>query len=224
MNGTAAGVGLNDRLVRIFGSSASLRDALVLLAAAALAIVLEMFVDLLPTLAGWSRQHPAWQIDTLFTLVFVLAIGFFAFAFRRMREIGAVARRRSEAEAALSRFRRDGRRMVLGDGRPAAPDRGRRPGARPPGGARQAACALAAASRATMPGRGTGPSSPAGSRFAAFASRSPTMPAASTTCRSAAGRSSIATAAFAAIAAPARTSPRSSPPKPRARTSPISTR
>ena len=104
MNGTAAGVGLNDRLVRIFGSSASLRDALVLLAAAVLTIVLEMFVDLLPTLAGWSRQHPAWQIDTLFTLGFVLAIGFFAFAFRRMREIGEVARRRSDAEARFRDF------------------------------------------------------------------------------------------------------------------------
>ena len=104
MNGTAAGVGLNDRLVRIFGSSASLRDALVLLAAAALTIVLEMFVDLLPTLAGWSRQHPAWQIDTLFTLGLVLAIGFFAFAFRRMREIGVVASRRSEVEGRFRDF------------------------------------------------------------------------------------------------------------------------
>ena len=81
MNGTAAGALLNDRLVRIFGSSASLRDALVLLAAAVLTIVLEMFIDLLPTIADWSRQHPAWQIDTLFTLVFVLGTGFFAFAF-----------------------------------------------------------------------------------------------------------------------------------------------
>ncbi len=35
--------------------------------------------------------------------------------------------------------------MVLGDGRPAAPERGRRPGASPSGGARQAACALATA-------------------------------------------------------------------------------
>jgi diguanylate cyclase (GGDEF)-like protein len=104
MNGTVAGVGPKDRLIRIFGSSASLRDALVLLAAAVLTIVLEMFVDLLPTIAGWSRQHPAWQIDTLFTLIFVLAIGFFAFALRRMREIGAVARRRSDAEGRFRDF------------------------------------------------------------------------------------------------------------------------
>ena len=174
MNGTAAGVGLNDRLVRIFGSSASLRDALVLLAAAALTIVLEMFVDLLPTLAGWSRQHPAWQIDTLFTLVFVLAIGFFAFAFRRMREIGVVASRRSEAEGRFRDFAAmadewfwemdDQLRLSVVDDQ-----------APPPLVAlAQAACALATARRvATMPGRGTGPSSPAGSRFAAFASRSP---------------------------------------------------
>jgi diguanylate cyclase (GGDEF)-like protein len=104
MNGTAPGIGMNDRLVRIFGSSASLRDALVLLAAAALAIALEMFVDLLPAIADWSRQHPAWQIDKLFILLFVLAIGFFAFAIRRMREIGAVARRRSEVEARFRDF------------------------------------------------------------------------------------------------------------------------
>ena len=104
MNGTAPGIGLNDRLVRIFGSSASLRDALVLLAAAALAVVLEMFVDLLPAMADWSREHPTWQLDKLFTLLFVLAIGFFAFAIRRMREIGAVARRRSEAEARFRDF------------------------------------------------------------------------------------------------------------------------
>jgi diguanylate cyclase (GGDEF)-like protein len=104
MNGMAAGTPLNDRLVRIFGSSASLRDGLVLLAAAFLAIVLEMFVDLLPTIADLSRQHPAWQIDKLFTLLLVLAIGFVAFAIRRMREIGAAARQRSEAEARFRDF------------------------------------------------------------------------------------------------------------------------
>jgi diguanylate cyclase (GGDEF)-like protein len=104
MKRTALGIGLSDRLVRVFGSSASLRDALLLLAAAVLAIVLEMFVDLLPTIADWSRHHPAWQIDKLFTLLFVLAIGFFAFALRRMREIGAVARRRSEVEARFRDF------------------------------------------------------------------------------------------------------------------------
>jgi diguanylate cyclase (GGDEF)-like protein len=97
-------IGLNDRLVRIFGSSASLRDGLVLLTAALLVIVLEMFVDLLPTLAGWARQHPAWQIDTLFTLLLVLNIAFLAFAIRRMREIGDVALRRSEAEARFRDF------------------------------------------------------------------------------------------------------------------------
>jgi diguanylate cyclase (GGDEF)-like protein len=104
MNRAALGIGLNDRLVRTFGSSASLRDALLLLAAAVLAIVLETFVDLLPTIADWSRQHPAWQVDKLFILLFVLAIGFFAFAIRRMREIGAVARRRSEVEARFRDF------------------------------------------------------------------------------------------------------------------------
>jgi diguanylate cyclase (GGDEF)-like protein len=104
MKRTAPGLGLNDRLLRVFGSSASLRDALVLLAAAVLAIVLEMFVDLLPAIADWLRQHPAWQLDKLFTLLFVLAIGFFAFAIRRMREIGAVARRRSEVEARFRDF------------------------------------------------------------------------------------------------------------------------
>ena len=96
--------GLNDRLVRIFGSSASLRDGLVLLAAAVLAIILEMFVDLLPTIADWSRQHAAWQIDKIFVVMLVLAIGFFAFAIRRMPEIGAVARRRSEVEARFRDF------------------------------------------------------------------------------------------------------------------------
>ncbi|HEX5080082.1 MAG TPA: EAL domain-containing protein [Geminicoccaceae bacterium] len=104
MNGAAPGYGLNDRLVRVFGSSASLRDALVLLAAAVLAVVLETFVDLLPSLAAWSQQHPAWQIDKLFTLLLVMAVGFFAFAIRRMREIGAVARRRSEVEARFRDF------------------------------------------------------------------------------------------------------------------------
>ncbi len=104
MNRAAPGIGLNDRLVRIFGSSASLRDALVLLAAAGLAIMLEMFVDLLPMIADWSRQHPDWQLDKAFTLLLVLAIGFFAFALRRMREIGAVARRRSEAEGRFRDF------------------------------------------------------------------------------------------------------------------------
>ena len=105
MNGTAAGVGLNDRLVRIFGSSASLRDALVLLAAAVLAIVLEMFVDLLPTLAGLVAPAPgladrhavhpgasSWRSASSPS------------RFRRMREIGAVARRRSEAEARFRDF------------------------------------------------------------------------------------------------------------------------
>jgi diguanylate cyclase (GGDEF)-like protein len=104
MTRTAPGIGLNDRLVRIFGSSASLRDALVLLAAAGLAIALEMFVDLLPMIADWSHLHPSWHLDKLFTLALVLAIGFFAFALRRMREIGAVARRRSEAEARFRDF------------------------------------------------------------------------------------------------------------------------
>jgi diguanylate cyclase (GGDEF)-like protein len=104
MRGKAAGTLLNDRLVRVFGSSASLRDAMVLLAAAMLAIVLEIFVDLLPALADWSRQHPNWQIDKLFILLVVLAIGFFAFAIRRMREIGAVAQRRSEVEARFRDF------------------------------------------------------------------------------------------------------------------------
>ena len=104
MKGTAAGIGLNDRLVRVFGSSASLRDALVLLAAAVLAIVLAMFVDPLPTIADWSRQHPAWQVDKLFTLLLVLAVGFFAFAIRRIREVGAAALRRSDAEARFRDF------------------------------------------------------------------------------------------------------------------------
>jgi diguanylate cyclase (GGDEF)-like protein len=104
MRGPAHGIRLSDRLVRVFGSSASLRDALALLAAAILAIMLEMFVDLLPTIADWSRQHPAWQLDKLFTLLFVLGVGFFAFAIRRMREIGAVARRRSEVEARFRDF------------------------------------------------------------------------------------------------------------------------
>jgi diguanylate cyclase (GGDEF)-like protein len=104
MKGTAAGTPPNDRLVRVFGSSASLRDALVLLAAVVLAIVLELFVDLLPAIADWSRQHPAWQIDKLFTLLLVLASGVFAFALRRMREIAAVARRRSEADARFRDF------------------------------------------------------------------------------------------------------------------------
>src|ERR671919_2748840 len=104
MRGPAHGIRLSDRLVRVFGSSASLRDALALLAAAILAIMLEMFVDLLPTIADWSRQHPAWQLDKLFTLLFVLGVGFFAFAIRRMREIGAEARRRSEVEARFRDF------------------------------------------------------------------------------------------------------------------------
>src|SRR5919106_610750 len=104
MRGPAHGIRLSDRLVRVFGSSASLRDALALLAAAILAIMLEMFVDLLPTLANFSRQHPAWQVDKLFILHLVLTVGFFAFAIRRMREIGAVARRRSEAEARFRDF------------------------------------------------------------------------------------------------------------------------
>jgi diguanylate cyclase (GGDEF)-like protein len=102
MNGTAPVTELNDRLLRMFGSSASLRDALALLAAAVLAIVLEMFIDVLPTIGGWASQHPAWQLDKLFTLLLVLAVGFFVFAVRRMREIGAVARRRSDVE---TRFR-----------------------------------------------------------------------------------------------------------------------
>jgi diguanylate cyclase (GGDEF)-like protein len=97
-------IGLDDRLVRIFGSSASLRDGLVLLAIAALAIVLEMFTDVLPAIADWSRQHPVWQIDKIFIVLLVLAIGFFAFAVRRMREIGAVARRRSEVEGRFRDF------------------------------------------------------------------------------------------------------------------------
>jgi diguanylate cyclase (GGDEF)-like protein len=104
MNGTAPGIGLNDRLVRIFGSSASLRDALVLLAVVVLAIVLGMFVDLLPALANFSRQHPAWQVDKLFILHLVLTIGFFFFAISRMREIGAVALGRSEVEARFRDF------------------------------------------------------------------------------------------------------------------------
>ncbi|MGH6912684.1 MAG: putative bifunctional diguanylate cyclase/phosphodiesterase, partial [Geminicoccales bacterium] len=97
-----SGIGLNDRLVRIFGSSASLRDALVLAAAVALAMVLTMFADVLLTIAHLSRQHPVWQIDKIFVLLLVLTSAFFAFAIRRMREIGDVARRRSELEA---RFR-----------------------------------------------------------------------------------------------------------------------
>jgi diguanylate cyclase (GGDEF)-like protein len=104
MNGTAPGIGLDDRLVRIFGSPASLRDALVLLAAVALAIVLGIFVDLLPALANFSRQHPAWQVDKLFILHLVLTVGFFAFAIRRMHEIGEVALRRSEVEARFRDF------------------------------------------------------------------------------------------------------------------------
>jgi diguanylate cyclase (GGDEF)-like protein len=104
MNGTAQGIGLNDRLVRIFGSSASLRDALVLLAVVVLALVLGMFVDLLSMLANFSRQHPAWQVDKLFILHLVLTIGFFAFAICRMREIGAVALGRSEVEARFRDF------------------------------------------------------------------------------------------------------------------------
>jgi diguanylate cyclase (GGDEF)-like protein len=104
MNGTAPGSGLNDRLVRIFGSSASLRDALVLLAVVVLAIVLGMFVDLLRALANFSRQHPAWQVDKLFILHLVLTVGFFFFAICRMREIGAVALGRSELEARFRDF------------------------------------------------------------------------------------------------------------------------
>jgi diguanylate cyclase (GGDEF)-like protein len=97
-------IGLDDRLVRIFGSSASRRDGLVLLAVAVLAIVLETFTDVLPAIADWSRQHPVWQIDKIFIVLLVLAIGFFAFAVRRMREIGAVARRRSEVEGRFRDF------------------------------------------------------------------------------------------------------------------------
>jgi diguanylate cyclase (GGDEF)-like protein len=97
-------IGLDDRLVRIFGSSASRRDGLVLLAVAVLAIVFETFTDVLPAIADWSRQHPVWQIDKIFILLLVLAIGFFAFAVRRMREIGAVARRRSEVEGRFRDF------------------------------------------------------------------------------------------------------------------------
>jgi diguanylate cyclase (GGDEF)-like protein len=104
MNGTAPGSGLNDRLVRIFGSSASLRDALVLLAVVALAIVLGVFVDLLPALADFSRQHPAWQVDKLFILHLVLTAGFFFFAICRMREIGAAALGHSELEARFRDF------------------------------------------------------------------------------------------------------------------------
>jgi diguanylate cyclase (GGDEF)-like protein len=104
MNMKASGSGLNHRLVRIFGSSASLRDGLVLLVAAVLVIVLETYVDVLPTLADWARAHPAWQVDKLFMLLFILAIGFVAFAIRRMREIGVVARRRSEVEARFRDF------------------------------------------------------------------------------------------------------------------------
>ena len=104
MKGATRGISLNDRLVRIFGSSASLRDALVLLAVVVLAIALGMFVELLPALANFSRQHPAWQVDKLFILHLVLTIGFFAFAICRMREIGAVARRRSEVEARFRDF------------------------------------------------------------------------------------------------------------------------
>jgi diguanylate cyclase (GGDEF)-like protein len=97
-------IGLDDRLVRIFGSSASRRDGLVLLAVAVLAIVFETFTDVLPAIADWSRQHPVWQIDKIFIVLLVLAIGFFAFAVRRMREIGAVARRRSEVEGRFRDF------------------------------------------------------------------------------------------------------------------------
>ncbi len=104
MNRKAPRTGLNERLLRVFGSSASLRDGLVLLAAAVLAIVLTMFVDVLPNIAGLASQHPTWQLDKLFTLLLVLAIGFFAFAVRRMREIAAVARRRSELEARFRDF------------------------------------------------------------------------------------------------------------------------
>jgi len=104
MMGGASGSGLNQRLVRIFGSSASLRDALVLLATAVLVIAIERQVDVLPTIAAWSRAYPAWQIDTVFALLSVLGIGFVAFAVRRMREIGAVARRRSEVEARFRDF------------------------------------------------------------------------------------------------------------------------
>ena len=104
MNRKAPGGGLNHRLVRIFGSSASLHDGLVLLAAIVLVIGLETYVDVLPTIADWAREHPAWQVDKLFTLLFILAIGFVAFAIRRMREIGVVARRRSEVEARFRDF------------------------------------------------------------------------------------------------------------------------
>jgi len=104
MNTKAPGGGLKQRLVRIFGSSASLHDGLVLLAAAVLVIVLETYVDVLPTIADWVREHPAWQLDKLFTLLLILAIGFVAFAIRRMREIGMVARRRSEVEARFRDF------------------------------------------------------------------------------------------------------------------------
>jgi len=104
MNKKAPGSGLNHRLVRIFGSSASLHDGLVLLAAVVLVIVLETYVDVLPTIADWAREHPAWQVDKLFTLLSILAIGFVAFAVRRMREIGMVARRRSEVEARFRDF------------------------------------------------------------------------------------------------------------------------
>ena len=104
MNRKAPGGGLNHRLVRIFGSSASLYDGLVLLAVAVLVIVLETYVDVLPTIADWSRAHPTWQVDKLFTLLLILAIGFVTFAVRRMREIGVVARRRSEVEARFRDF------------------------------------------------------------------------------------------------------------------------
>ena len=102
--------GLSERFVRTFGGRLSWRDALVLLTVAGLVVVLEMFVDLLPMLADWSRQHPAWHFDTLFTLLVVLAVAFFAFAPRRMREIGAASRQpsepevRSEAEGRLRDF------------------------------------------------------------------------------------------------------------------------
>src|SRR5918996_2273055 len=104
MNGAAPGIGLKDRLVRIFGSSASLRDALVLLAVVVLAIVLGMFVDLLPALASFSREHPEWQVDKLFILHLVLTVGFFFFAICRMREIGAATVGRSDLEARFRDF------------------------------------------------------------------------------------------------------------------------
>ena len=85
MTRTAPGIGLNDRLVRIFGSSASLRDALALLAAAGLAVALEMFVDLLPMIADWSRQHPTWHLDKLFTLTLVALLALAAKNMTRCR-------------------------------------------------------------------------------------------------------------------------------------------